>query len=695
MRFYLRSQGLWNVVVTDSDPPPLIANPTIAQMKAHEEEKLKKDKAIICLHSGLADHIFTKIMNLETPKQVWDKLQIEFESSKRVKAVKLLAFKKEFELMKMKDNESVKDYSGRLMDVVNQMRLLGNTFEDHKEQRVHMRDDEAVEGAFQANNKGRSADSGCTSHMSKFLSIFSSIDRSVQSKIKLGNGDIVQAKGKGTVAVSTNKGIKTITNVLYIPELDQNLLNVAQMLKNGYEVSFKEKFCFITNTHNSKIAKIKMDGNSFYLKLDDIKGHVFSANIDESILWHKRFGHYNLNSLKLLYDTGMVENMSEIHVTAHTCGSCELGKQHRQPFPKGISKRATHKLELVHLDIYGPMSTASLSNNMYFILFIDDFSRMTWVYFLKTKSQALFMFKNFKSITETQSGQKIKVLRTDNEGEYILKEFNTFCLEAGIVHQLTVPYSLQQNGVFERKNRTMMEMSRYTVILKVRPLSDVYERCNLVHVERTNYTEAAGVPAWIEAMKSEIDSIERNGTWRLTELHKDKKEIGLKWVFRTKFNPDGSIFKHKARLVVKGFAQVAGVDYGDTFAPQPEGFVVTGNEHKVYKLHKLVISLYVDNKLVTGSNAKFLEEFKTEIQDVFEMSNLGIMNYFLGMKIHQCSSGIFVSQRKYVVDILKKFKLESCKEVATLLTQNEKISKNDGEKLEDPYGFKSLVGSLL
>ena len=101
------------------------------------------------------------------------------------------------------------------------------------------------------------------------------------------------------------------------------------MLKNRYEVSFKERFCFITNTHDLEIAKIKMDGNSFYLKLDVVKGHVFSAKIDESILWHKRFGHYNLKSLKLLYDTGMVENMSEIHVTTHTCGSCELGKQHQ------------------------------------------------------------------------------------------------------------------------------------------------------------------------------------------------------------------------------------------------------------------------------------------------------------------------------------------------------------------------------
>ena len=132
MRFYLRSQGLWNVVATNADPSPLLPNPTLAQIRAFEEEKLKKDKAITCLHSGLADHIFTKIMDLESPKLVWDKLQGEFQGSSRVKTVRLLAFKREFELMKMKEAETVKSYSGRLMDVVNQMKLLGEDVEDQK-----------------------------------------------------------------------------------------------------------------------------------------------------------------------------------------------------------------------------------------------------------------------------------------------------------------------------------------------------------------------------------------------------------------------------------------------------------------------------------------------------------------------------------------------------------------------------------
>ena len=110
---------------------------------------------------------------------------------------------------------------------------------------------------------------------------------------------------------------------------------------------------------------------------------------------------------------------------------------------------------------------------------------------------------------------------------------------------------------------------------------------------------------------------------------------------------------------------------------------------------QLIISLYVDDMLVTGSNSRLLAKFKLEMQNVFEMSDLGAMSYFLGMEIHQSSSGIFVSKKKYVVDVLKKFKLDSCKEAATPLAQNEKISKNDGEKLEDPSAYRSLVGSLL
>ena len=100
-----------------------------------------------------------------------------------------------------------------------------------------------------------------------------------------------------------------------------------------------------------------------------------------------------------------------------------------------------------------------------------------------------------------------------------------------------------------------------------RLLSDIQERCNIAVCESTDYEEAKKDQRWIVAMKEELSMIEKNKTWILVERPQDRKVIGVKWVYRTKLNVDGSINKHKARLVVKGYAQVFGVDYSDTFAP--------------------------------------------------------------------------------------------------------------------------------
>ncbi|XP_048229567.1 uncharacterized protein LOC125370034 [Ricinus communis] len=101
MKTYLKSQGLWKVVETDEDPPALRPNPIVAQLRDHEEQLLRKDKALTCIHSSLANHVFTSIMDLETPKA-------------------------------MKDDELVKDYSSRMMDLVNQIRLYGEALPDQR-----------------------------------------------------------------------------------------------------------------------------------------------------------------------------------------------------------------------------------------------------------------------------------------------------------------------------------------------------------------------------------------------------------------------------------------------------------------------------------------------------------------------------------------------------------------------------------
>jgi hypothetical protein len=236
--------------------------------------------------------------------------------------------------------------------------------------------------------------------------------------------------------------------------------------------------------------------------------------------------------------------------------------------------------------------------------------------------------------------------------------------------------------------------------------------------EPAGYEEAIKDQKWQKAMNEELSMIKKNKTYEVVDRPKDRKIIGVKWVFRTKLNANGSINKHKARLFVKGYAQVFGVDYLNTFSPiarldtirlvlaiaaqngwkvfqldvkfaflngilheeiyveQPEGFMEQGEEEKVYLLKKalyglkqaprawyskidehlsslgsqksmseatlyvkckgdnlLIVSLYVDDLLITGGNAKLVEEFKREMMKIFEMTDLGLMTYFLGMEI--------------------------------------------------------------
>jgi Integrase core domain len=118
--------------------------------------------------------------------------------------------------------------------------------------------------------------------------------------------------------------------------------------------------------------------------------------------------------------------LPKIEKLDHVCEVCTLGKQHRLPFPKGRSWRAKQPLQLVHTDICGPLVPVSHGGNKYLIIFIDDYSRKTWVYFLKEKSAAFVVFKNFKNLVENESGYKIKTLRSDKGGWVHLQATSRF-----------------------------------------------------------------------------------------------------------------------------------------------------------------------------------------------------------------------------------------------------------------------------
>jgi len=287
----------------------------------------------------------------------------------------------------------------------NKNKHQANFSEEHnKEQRLFYANQESPSGG-----ESWYLDSGCSNHMAKDQSIFKDIDKSVNVKVRLGNGAIVESQGKGTIMVETKKGRKFIKDVLLVPNLKENLLSIGQMMENGYSLHFEKDTCKIYDSRKIEIGQVKMEkrNRSFPISFKPGTNISMKAEVDYSWLWHRRFGHFNTHALKLLYQKNMMRDLPCLKEKNESCEGCLLGKQHRLPFSTDKAWRAKDLLELIHTDVCRPMRTHSHHNNRYFILFIDDFSRMTWVYFLKAKSEVFEIFKKFKVLVEKQSGKQI------------------------------------------------------------------------------------------------------------------------------------------------------------------------------------------------------------------------------------------------------------------------------------------------
>ncbi|KAI5348811.1 hypothetical protein L3X38_001698 [Prunus dulcis] len=285
-------------------------------------------------------------------------------------------------------------------------------------------------------------DSGGSNHMTGNESLLTDIRTNAVGKVQMPNGELVNVARMGTLAIDTTKGRKYIKEVMYLPGLKENLLSVGQMDEHGYYLVFGGKLCSIFEGPLVECLVIK-------------------ASVSNSTwTWHKWLGHLHLKGLSQLKEKEMVHGLPFMEKVDGVCEGCQLGKQNQEWFPKNQAWRASNPLELVHMDLCGPMQNESITGNKYFMLLIDDCTRMVWVYFLRYKSDALNYFRKFKSMVELQSGFKVKCLRNDKGREFTSSEFNKLCEAEGIQRQLFMAYTPQPNGVVERKNRTVVEMAK-------------------------------------------------------------------------------------------------------------------------------------------------------------------------------------------------------------------------------------------
>ncbi|GKB95209.1 zinc finger, CCHC-type containing protein [Tanacetum coccineum] len=300
-------------------------------------------------------------------------------------------------------------------------------------------------------------DSGATTHVCKDRCWFKTYE-SVEdgSVLYMGDDHFTPVHGKGSVVLEFSLG-KSITlfNVLYVPKLRKNLISGPVLNKCGYKQVYESNKYILSKCgvfvgfgyYNNgmfmlNLNKVPDDSDSVYMSS--------SSTVVNSSLWHARLGHVHY---KRMLEMSKDELIPAIDENPDKCTTCMLTKITRQPF-KSITRKSVI-LELIHSDLCDFHATPSLGNKKYVITFIDDASRFCYVYLLHAKDEALDKFRIYKTEVELQQNDLTKTLRTDRGGEYYDPVFFQY---VGIIHETTAPYTPQQNGVAERKNRALKEM---------------------------------------------------------------------------------------------------------------------------------------------------------------------------------------------------------------------------------------------
>ena len=317
-------------------------------------------------------------------------------------------------------------------------------------------------------------DSGATTHMATSATGMINV-RKQAGQVIVGGGTALASVGVGdlpiTVRDSDGQDAQLLLrDALIVPQMGKNLLSVTQIGRRGGSVLFDGAASAIITTRRR--IPIRQSGKMFVIQLATTRPWRRDTGADESAdapaaaytaselaeLWHRRLGHRNWADVQALsrLDSGVPEGLGD---KIAVCDVCQVSKHKRHSFPSESNYRAKQKLELVHTDLL-TVDTPSMGSNRYAIIFTDDFTRMRWVYFMKSKSDTLSCMKQLHKDIARLYKLRIQGIRADHGGEFVAGAVREYLKDEGITLQFSAPYAPQQNGVAERSWQTVMDMAR-------------------------------------------------------------------------------------------------------------------------------------------------------------------------------------------------------------------------------------------
>ncbi|GKC80448.1 putative ribonuclease H-like domain-containing protein, partial [Tanacetum coccineum] len=313
-------------------------------------------------------------------------------------------------------------------------------------------------------------DSGCSRHMTGNMSYLSDFKEFDGGYVTFGGG----AKGGKITSKGTLKtGKLDFEDVYFVKELQFNLFSVSQMCDKKNSVLFTNTGCFVLSPdfkladESQVLLKVPRKNNMYSVDIKNIVPKesltclVAKATLDEPMLWHRRLGHVKFKTINKLVKENLVRGLlSKRFENDQTCVACLKGKQHKAFCKSKIQNSITQPLFMLYMDLFCPTFMRSLMNKKYCLVVTDDYSRFTWVFFLATKDETSGILKRFITEIENLADKKVSIIRYDNGTEFNNRVMSEFCKQKGIKRKFSVARTPQQNGVAERRNRTLIEAAR-------------------------------------------------------------------------------------------------------------------------------------------------------------------------------------------------------------------------------------------
>nr|GEX37870.1 retrovirus-related Pol polyprotein from transposon TNT 1-94 [Tanacetum cinerariifolium] len=534
-----------------------------------------------------------------------------------------------------------------------------------------------------------------------------------------------------------------ITRVYFVKGLGHNLFSVGQFCDSDLEVAFRRDACFVRNLEGVDLLKGDRSTKLYIINLYEMASAspiclMARASSTKSWLWHQRLSHLNFDTINDLARNDLVAGLQKFkYHKEHLYLSCEQGKSKRASHPPKPVPNSRQRLHLLHMDLCGPMRTASINGKRFVLVIVDDYSRYTWVHFLRSKDEAPEVIVTFlRRITVLLQKPDISFLhvfgalcypKNDREdiGKLGAKGDIGFFIGYSADSCAFRVYNHRTKKIMETMNVSFDELSamdfeqriskpglnsmtsgQITTARTVPPAQEPQVRqtstvsttiANTAPIPTKSSSHATNIPITSQDVDELNPNVMVDGNTFVNPFANSSTSAAIS---SSQQNVDPSnmhtIFlayaAHKSFTVFQMDMKTAflhGSLKEDVYVCQPEGFIDADHPSHVYKLKKALYGLK------QAPRAWYTQLFSDLMKSRFEISMMGEMTFFLGLQVNQSPCGIFINQSKYVLEILNKYRMESCDHTGTPIEIKDKLDLDQNETPIDATKYRSMIGALM